>query len=34
MRRWAIFLACSLKPFLETGAGLPVPNDVKVYVGE
>jgi hypothetical protein len=32
--RWAIFLACSLKPLLETGAGRPVPNDVKAYVGE
>jgi uncharacterized protein YndB with AHSA1/START domain len=28
--RWGIFLACSLKPLLETGKGRPVPDDVKV----
>jgi hypothetical protein len=32
--RWAIFLTCSLKALLETGKGRPVPDDVKVYVGE
>ena len=32
--RWGIFLACSLKPLLETGEGRPTPHDVKVYVGE
>jgi hypothetical protein len=25
---------CSLKALLETGKGRPVPDDVKVYVGE
>jgi hypothetical protein len=32
--RWAILLTCSLKALLETGKGRPVPDDVKVYVGE
>jgi hypothetical protein len=32
--RWGIFLACSLKPLLETGTGRPAPHDVKVFVGE
>lgn len=32
--RWGIFLACSLKPLLEMGKGRPVPEDVKVFVGE
>ena len=31
--KWAVFLL-SLKELVETGAGRPVPHDLKIHVGD